>query len=171
MKFELLHEFDVDVETFEEITSDPDMEKEYLKLPNLATREMVKEVEKHGKLHREVRYIANGFIPLAIRHVIKPKMLTWMEISTFDKKKHHTDWHVEPFYLKNVIDCRGTYTCKSNRNGGCLREIHGHIKISIPFVGAIAENYIITEMKKNFEVEYEITSSFIERKLKKKKKK
>lgn len=171
MKFELLHEFDVEVETFEEITSDPDMEKEYLKLPNLATRELVKEVEKNGKVYREVRYIANGFIPLVIRHAIKPKMLTWMEISTWDKKKHVTNWHIEPFFFKNVIDCRGIYTCKSNGNGGCLREIEGHLKISIPVIGAIAENYIITEMKKNFEVEYEITSNFIERKLKKKKKK
>lgn len=171
MKFELLHEFDVDVETFEDITSDPDMEKEYLKLPNLATRELVKEAEKNGKLYREVHYIANGFIPLAIRHVIKPKMLTWKEISTFDTKKHHTDWRVETYYFKNVIDCRGTYTCKSNGNGACLREIHGHIKISIPLVGPIAEEYIIREMKKNFEVEYDLTSSFIEKKMRKRKKK
>lgn len=171
MKFELVHYFDVDVEMFEEITSDPDMEKELLKLPNLATRELIKEVDKNGRLHREVRYIANGFIPLAIRHVIKPKMLTWMEISTFDKKKHLTEWHIEPFYFKDVIDCRGNYACHPDGKNGCRREIHGQLNISIPVIGNIAENYIITELKKNFEKEYELTTSFIERKLKKKKKK
>ena len=170
MKIRFTHHFDLDVETFEEITSDPKFEEEIKKLPNVAERETIKLKEDERYVHREVRYFAKGLIPPLVRPYLKPKMLCWIEKSTYDKKKHLFKWEILPFYFKEMFECRGTYSYIDADKNRMRREIDGYLKIKVPLFGLIAEKVIIEHLKKNLDKEYKMTRNIIKKELKRLKK-
>lgn len=152
----------MDIKTYEEITSAPEFEEELKKLPNLAEREEIKCKDTKRYTEREVRYFAIGFIPLAVRSFLKPKMLTWIEKSIYDKEKHFFEWEVIPFYFKNMVDCRGKFSL-FEEGKKLRREVSGCLKISVPVIGPLAEKVIIENLKKNIEVEHKLTSRLIKK--------
>lgn len=163
MKIRFTHRFDVDVETFEEITSDPKFEEEIKKLPNVAERETIKLKEDKRYVHRKVRYFARGLIPPPVRPYLKPKMLCWIEKSTYDKKKHSFKWEILPFYFKKIFECKGTYSYIDVAEKRMRREVEGYLKIKVPFFGPLAEKVIIEHLKKNLDKECKMTRNIIKK--------
>ena len=93
-------------------------------------------------------------VPKVVQHLIKPEMLSWIEETTYDRKKKTYHTKITPFYFKNVFFCenRGYFVKKSETE--ILRVNDGILNIKIPVFGTFIEEQIIAHMKQNFEVEY-----------------
>ncbi|MEW5947258.1 MAG: DUF2505 family protein [bacterium] len=165
MKFKLTHHFDVNTEKFEKLTTDTNLQDYIDTLPNLKEREDLEVIEDERYVRRKVRNFAIGVIPKEIRHVLKPRMLSWIEESVYDKLKHEFEWKITPYYFRDVFKCSGTYKYIDESDSRMRREIEGDLTISVPVIGPIAERYIIRELRKNFEAEYRFTANYIRKKL------
>lgn len=165
MKFKIVHHFDVNTEDFEELTQDADLQEYINTLPNLAEREELERVEDERYVRTKVRNFAVGFIPREVRHMLKPHMLSWVEESVYDKQLHKFDWKITPHFFRNLFKCFGTYKYIDESPTRMRREIIGNITVSVPVLGKVAEKYIVTELRKNFEAEYKLTADYISKKL------
>ena len=165
MRFKLVHYFNVNRETFERLTQDTNLQDYIDALPNLAEREDLECKEDERYVRTRVRVFAVGFIPREVRHLLKPKMLTWIEESVYDKLNHTFDWKIIPYYFSEIVDCRGTYKYIDESPTRMRRELDGVLNISVPVLGPMGEQYIIKLLKKNFEAEYKVTTNYLKKKL------
>ncbi|MEW6202300.1 MAG: DUF2505 family protein [bacterium] len=165
MRFKLVHYFNVNTETFQRLTSDKNLQEYIDALPNLAGREDLERWEDERYAHARIRVLAVGLIPKEVRHILKPKMLTWIEESVYDKLNHTFEWKIIPYYFRQYVECRGTYKYIDEGNSRMRREIEGMLNISAPVFGRLIEQYIIQHLKKNFDAEYRVTSNYINKKL------
>lgn len=167
MKFRIIHHFNVNTETFELLTQDSDMDEYIRQLPNLSEREELEKHEDERFVRIRARNFAVGFIPKEIRHVVKPHMLSWLEDTVYDKRRHVIDWKITPHFFSSVFSSGGTYKYIDETPERMRREIDGDLTIRIPIVGPLLEKTIVKELKKNMEVEFNLTQRIINDKLRK----
>ena len=113
-------------------------------------------VLKDGGLERVWAYRANVKLPAFERAYIKPEMMAWDERSTYDLKKHASDWtivpHVKPEWRKYFV-ASGTYTLTTLASGRTRRTVAGNIELRVPVVRQVAEKLIVAEVRKTFDAE------------------
>lgn len=81
-------------------------------VPFLANVSAITELERKplGAGHTAVlnRWRADaGNVPAAVRPLLKPEMLEWLDHADWDDAGSHVDWWIEPPAFKNLYTCRG----------------------------------------------------------------
>ena len=162
---DLVHIFNVSIDEYIKIIFEPAEEEinDLTELPNVKEREEIERYEDEKIVRTKVRYSAMGFIPPPIRKYLKPHMLSWIEHSTWYKAERCWDWYIEPHFFKEIITCKGKMSLHEDGTQKTKRITSGHLNIRIPVVGQMAENLIVTELKKNFDKEYRMFNQMLKR--------
>ena len=169
MKFKVVHRFEGS--PFEEVIFY--MTEEYVfdatDMPNIQSGKLIEQVETPEMKRWKNEWSAYGQIPKVVQHLIKPKMLTWIEETQLDRKTRSTFTRIIPFYFKNVFksETKGWYERKSDNE--FLRIVEGFIDVKIPVFGPFIEEQLVAHMRTNFDIEYKITFKHIKEKFGKKK--
>jgi hypothetical protein len=103
--------------------------------------------------------VAGGEIPSAIKKIVPENMFTWWETSRFVPNEHCIYWNISPIIANNKFSGVGSWRLEPGKNG-TTRVIEGVIDVKIPFVGKMIENFIVNELKKNYEIEPDIQRKF-----------
>lgn len=146
--------------------------EEYLfepqKLPNVQSNVKLEETITEDKKHWRYQWCAHGQIPKVVQHIITPKMLTWVEDTTFDRKKKTYFTRIIPHYFQNTFKCesRGWFEKKSDNE--FIRVTDGFLSIKIPVFGPFIEEAILAHLKINFTQEYNATFKVVKEKFGKK---
>jgi hypothetical protein len=157
--FEVVHEFDIPLDALELAVISPDL---FLKLAaRLSSIEGVLQKEhvlKDGRLERLWSYRANVKIPAFATRYVTPEMCAWDERSTYDIKRHSSEWtilpHVKPEWRK-LFAAKGTYELTQLSSGRTRRTVNGSLELRVPLVRPVAEKLIVGEVKKTFDAEAE----------------
>ncbi len=162
-KFRLEHLFrGVTIEDFENHLNHPELIERLAAMPAFRSRELIDKSDgENGKVTWRFKVVAGGEIPPAAQKVLSEEMLTWVETSTFDPQTHSIAWSIDPMVMKDKFSGSGTWQLLSEA-GGTKRIIEGNITIKFPFVGKIAEAFIINELKRNYTVEPQIHQDFFD---------
>lgn len=121
--------------------------------PNV-TKTTVKKRETQGHITKlVVETVANGDIPKALRKVILPKMLTWMEYGTWDDKEKTYEYKVKTHYFSNITNVGGKFFYTEPEPGKCKRRLEGYVEINLPVLGKIAEKKISEVQMENLELD------------------
>ena len=162
-KFRLEHFFrGVTIEDFENHLNHPQLIERLAAMPAFRSRDLIDKSDgANGKVTWRFKVVAGGEIPPAARKVLSEEMLTWVEPSTFDPTTHSIAWSIDPMVMKDKFQRSGTWQLVGE-NGGTKRIIEGSISIKFPFVGKVAEAFIINELKKNYAVEPQIHQDFFD---------
>lgn len=164
MKFKIEHRFEGG--PYEEVVHF--LTEEYVfeptKLENVKSNKPISEVVTEDKKYWKNEWCAHGQIPKIVQHIITPKMLTWVEETTFDRKKITYHTKITPFYMKNVVRCEsdGYFVKVSDRE--LLRVQSGFLDIRIPIFGSFIEEQIIAGLRQNFDQEYKVTFKVVKEK-------
>lgn len=164
MKFTIEHKFigkpvkDAIEFLTEEYVFDPQ------KLQNVKDNKTIEESITPEKKHWKNQWCAHGQIPKLVQHIISPKMLTWIEETTYDRKAKTYFTKITPFYFRNMFFCesRGSYVVKSDSE--FVRRNDGVLDIKIPVFGRFIEEQIIAHLRQNFDQEYKETYRVIKEK-------
>ena len=85
-------------------------------------------------------------------------MCAWDEKSTYDIKKHSSEWtilpHVKPEWRK-LFTAKGTYSLAQLDSGRTRRTVIGTLELRVPLVRQVAEKLILGEVRKTFDAEAE----------------
>jgi hypothetical protein len=164
MKFRIEHRFEGG--PFDEVVRF--MTEEYMfdatNLPNVKGYKLLEEkIFDDRKVWRN-EWCAHGQIPKVIQHLIQPKMLTWIEETTYDRKTRIFYTKITPFYFRNIFFCenRGYFIKKSDRE--FMRVQEGVLDIKISVFGPFIEEQIIAHLRQNMNEEYKVTFKKIKEK-------
>lgn len=162
--FKLVHDFDdIPIDLFERYLNHPELIALCAEIPAFRSRELVEEQDLgDGKKRWRFKVVAGGDIPATARKVITEEMLTWYEDTRFEPEEHAIHFTIEPIRWKGKFDCRGTWRLEP-RGAATHRVIEGTLSIPIPIVGKVAESVIVSELKKNYEVEADVQRKFYRR--------
>jgi hypothetical protein len=144
------------------------MTEEYMfdaaKLPNVQGWKLLKEEITEEKKVWKNEWCAHGQIPKLVQHLIQPRMLTWIEDTTYDRKSKTFFTKITPFYFRSVFFCenRGYFIRKSEKE--LVRVQEGILDIKIPVFGTFIEEQIIAHLRRNFDEEYKVTFKAIKEK-------
>jgi len=122
---------------------------------NVADVELL-ELKKHddGKIDVKYEFCAHGHIPRAAQHVIKPEMLTWHEISTWDPAKNTYTFKIRTMHFTRVVKIQGQWIYKEKTKGKTSQICKGTLRIGIPIVGKIVEKAVWSNLKKAWDQNY-----------------
>jgi len=157
MQFEIVHEFDIPLDALELAVISPDLVNDIArKLPNIESVQQKDHILKDGRLERVWSYKANVKIPAFAQSYVTPEMCAWDERSTYDIKRHASEWtiqpHVKPEWRK-FFAAKGTYALTGLGSGRTRRTVAGQIELRVPLVRQVAEKLILAEVKKTFDAE------------------
>ena len=97
-------------------------------------------------------------LPAFAAKYVTPEMCAWDEQSTYDIKRHASEWtilpHVKPEWAK-LFSAKGTYTLSELESGRTRRTIAGILKLRVPLLRPVAEKLIMGEVRKTFDAEAE----------------
>ena len=169
-KFRICHNYDIDIPLFEDICFNPYPEDEdnLKKLEHLKSREEFERVEDERCLQCRARVCAVANLPAAVRALINPDMLGWIEESVYYKKEHYWTWNVVPYYFKEHIKCFGTMSLHAREGGGMLRVTEGIVDLRFPVLGEMMEIFVVDSLKKSLDHEHALFGESIERRKKRK---
>lgn len=159
MHFEIVHEFDIPLDALELAVISPSLcQKLATRLPNVESVEQKEHLLGEARLDRTWSYRANVKVPAFARSYITPEMMAWEERTTYDIKRHTSDWtitpNVKPAWQKYFM-ARGRYTLASIGSGRTRRTVSGSVELRVRVVQKVAEKFIVSEMKKSFDAEAE----------------
>lgn len=159
MQFEVLHEFDIPLDALELAVISPNLFQELShRLSGIESVQQKEHVLANGRLDRLWSYRANVRIPAFATKYVTPEMCAWDEKSTYDIKRHASEWiilpHVKPEWRK-FFSAKGTYVLEQLASGRTRRTVSGTVELRVPLVQQVAEKLIVAEVRKTFDAEAE----------------
>ena len=167
--FKLEHEFpEISVEVFEKWLNDPQLIKMLDKMPAFRSRDLVdKKDGGDGSTTWRFKVVAGGDVPSSVRKVLSEEMLTWHEDTRFVPAEHTIYWTIVPLAAKakELLESKGIWKLVP-QGKGTRRFIEGTITVKVPLIGKVVEQYLASELKRNYDVEPDIQRTFYRQKMK-----
>jgi hypothetical protein len=161
--FKLEHQFpDISVELFEKYLNHPELIAMLSGMPAFRSRELVEKKDLGGGVvNWRFKVVAGGEIPVAARKVMGEDMLTWWEDTKFVPSEHTIYWSIVPLKdsVKDKLEAKGIWKLIPSGKG-TKRIIEGDINVKIMIVGKVVEQFLASELKKNYDVEPDIQRKF-----------
>ena len=159
MQFEVVHEFDIPLDALELAVISPNLFQELSKrLHGIESVSQKEHVLVDSQLARLWSYRANVKLPAFATKYVTPEMCAWDEKSTYDIKRHSSEWtilpHVKPEWSK-LFTAKGTYQLSQLDSGRTRRTVNGILELRVPLVRQVAEKLILGEVRKTFDAEAE----------------
>jgi hypothetical protein len=166
--FKLEHDFpDISVDVFEAYLNDPELIKMLDKMPAFRSRDLVDhKKDGDGSTTWRFKVVAGGDVPSSVRKVLNEEMLTWHEDTRFVPAEHTIHWTIVPLASKAqaLLESHGTWRLL-HAGKGTKRVIEGHISVKVPLIGKVVEQYLASELKRNYDVEPDIQRAFYRKKI------
>jgi len=131
-------------------------------LPKLGAPELLDQESDDTSIRQRVRYQFTGDVSSAVRRVVDPRRLTWVEESTHDLTTHVTTWRIVPDHYGSMIRCGGTFTLVPEGEGTTTRRIaEGDIKVNVPLVGGKVERAIVSGLEEHADAEVDVLDRWL----------
>lgn len=138
---------------------DPAFLTRMAELPKLGSAEVLSQRRDGAVVHQEVRYLFQAELSGAVRRVVDPDRLTWVEESTADLDAHVTDCTIRPDHYANLL--RARYQARIAADGsGARRTIAGTLEVSVPLVGGRVERVIVDGLRENAAAQVTLIDGF-----------
>lgn len=161
--FRLVHEFpDIPLELFERHLNHPRLISMLSAMPAFRRRDLVEKTELGGgEISWRFLVVAGGDIPTSARRVVNEDMLTWHEDTRFVPSEHTIHWTIVPLKdkVRDILEARGIWKLIPEGEG-TRRVIEGTIRVGVPIVGRVVEQFLAGELQRNYDVEPDIQRRF-----------
>jgi len=147
MDFSISHLFSVTAEQYMNIYLDPAFEQFIEAESSLKKRRVLSHEQKGPIILRDIEICSGIELPSLLRKVTGHHELRYIEHAVINLDKHETTWYIEPGYLSDKIKANGTTALSPAGPDRTERLLRGSVIVSIPFLGRIAENFIIDAIK------------------------
>jgi hypothetical protein len=128
--------------------ADPDFYSTLVDLPNLGTPEVLSHQVDGDAVQLRIRYRLVRDLSAAVRAVVDPKKLTWVEVSTHRVQDREVTFHVEPDNYADRFQGSGSYAFDASGDGdGTVRHGTGNVTIRMRLIGGRVEQAIVAELQ------------------------
>jgi hypothetical protein len=163
VEFRIRQCFGVDVDAVERALYDPAFIEAMGTLPKLGRPQVVAWEDQGDTLRTQVRYAFVGELSSAVRRVVDPARLTWIEDQTTDRRSHRSRFTILPDHYAGLLRCAGTFSLSPDGAGGSVRVADGRVQVSMPLVGGKVERAIASGLEEHAEFEAELVEKWASR--------
>jgi hypothetical protein len=160
MRLSIEQRFAHGVEAVLDTLTDPAFIAGMAELPKLGQPQLLVREQRGTQLTLHVRYAFVGQLSGAVRRVVDPAKLTWVEESTVDLTSHSSAFQIVPDYYGPLLRCAGS-TELSATAGGSARVTTGDLRVSVPLVAGRVERAIVSGLQEHATAEAELVDSWL----------
>lgn len=160
VRFQIEQRFPGPLAQVEDALVDPAYIARLSALPKLGAPELLDRTVDGELVLLSVRYRFVGEVSPAVRTVVDPARLGWIEESTLDRRTHVTTWTIVPDHYGGLLRCAGTYTLQA-AGDVTIRVADADIKVSVPLVGGKVERAIISGLREHAEAEEAVMAAHL----------
>jgi hypothetical protein len=161
MRFRIEQRFDGSLPAVEDALVDPRFLERLGELPKLGRPTLLRREEEGGLVHQSVHYEFTGDLNAAVRRVVDPRRLTWVEESTLDRATHRTTWRIVPDHYGSLLRCSGSFQLEAIDDERTRRVADAEIKVTVPLVGGKVERAIVSGLEEHAELERAVTNEWL----------
>jgi hypothetical protein len=161
MRFTIEQTFAGPLEQVEDALVDPKFLERLSTLPKLGRPTLVHRVEKGDLVHQWVKYAFTGEVNAAVRRVVDPARLTWVEESTLDRRTHRTTWRIVPDHYRNLLRSSGEFRLEPLGADRTRRITEAELKVTVPLVGGKVEQAIVSGLREHAELEEQVLDEWL----------
>ena len=153
MRFRIVQDFDRTAADIQRAYLDPGFLDAMGSLPKLGSPELLGEERTDGEVRRRIRFQFSGDLNSAVRAVVDPARLTWVEESVTDLQQLRTTWTIHPDHYADKLSGRGESLIEALDDSSCRRTTTGEVKVRVFLVGSKVEGAIVSGMEEHAELE------------------
>ncbi|MEY2460839.1 MAG: hypothetical protein QOG30_2669 [Acidimicrobiaceae bacterium] len=161
MRFQLQQRIDAPVDAVVAAFVDPGFYESFEALPNLGRPELLSREEKGAVVRMRVRYRFTGELSSAVRAVIDPKKLTWVEEADHDLAARRVSFRMIADHYADRFNASGTYRFDPAGDTATTRNCTGDIEIRMPLVGRRVENAIVSGLREHLDSEVDLVERWV----------
>lgn len=166
MHFELSQRFAAPVDAVADAYTDPGYYAALADLPKLGEPELLDRTVDGDHIQVRVRYRFVGDLSAAVRAVVDPAKLTWVEVSNHRHPPDHSvRFELQPDNYADRLSCHGTYRFHADPDdpAATVREVAGELKVRAPLVASSVERAIISGLREHFDAEAPLLQKWLSR--------
>ena len=160
MRFRIEQRFTHNLEQVEDALLDPAFITGMAALPKLGSPELLGHDVDGTVVHLQVRYVFAGELSSAVRRVVDPARLTWVEHSTTDRASHRATFRIAPDHYGAMLRCAGTIVGNAVASGA-TRVADGELRVSVPLVGSKVERAIVSGLEEHAAAEAALVDTWL----------
>jgi hypothetical protein len=164
VRFRIEQRFPGPLEVVESAFLDADFLRHLGTLPKLGAPELLRRVDDPDGhvVHLWVRYQFTGDVSPAVRRVVDPQRLSWVEESSLDRRTHRTSWTIRPDNYGGLLRSSGTFQLEHDGDDGTRRVAEGELNVSVPLVGGKVANAIVSGLREHAALEEQAMADWLQ---------
>ena len=153
MRFRIVQEFDAPADRVQDGYLDPAFLDAMGLLPKLGGPQLLSDERAGETVRRRIRFRFAGDLNSAVRAVVDPDRLTWVEDSTVRLADRHTTWTIQPDHYADKLEGSGESRIEAIDDATCRRTTTGEVKVKVFLVGSRVEAAIVSGMEEHAALE------------------
>ncbi len=149
MKFEIVQRYAADVDAVQAAYLDADFYAQLTTLPAAGGIEVLSQHVDGDVVEQEIRFRFRGNLSSAVRAVLDPARLTWVDSSVVDRRAHRTTFRFLPDHYPDRLTCRGVRVLSADGPGRARQVANAELSVRAPLVGGIVERAIVSGLVEN----------------------
>ena len=122
--------------------------------------ELIGRRELGDRVELEIRHRFTGNLSSAVRAVLDPTRLTWVEHVTLDLLTARATFRIQPDHYPDRLRCEGEYRFVADGDG-CRRTGGGELRVKAPLVAGAVERAIISGLQDHLRDEVGVVEAFV----------
>lgn len=160
MRFTVEQAFDAPADAVARAYADPDLYRRFEGLPKLSTPEVLAHDARGDRIELQIRYQFTGHLSSAVRAVIDPARLSWVEHATHDLGARTTTFRMVPDHYRDRFRCSGSYRFEPDGDGS-RRRCEAELKVQALLVAGAVEQAIVSGLREHLADEVPIVEGFL----------
>jgi hypothetical protein len=145
--------------------ADPAHSADYPGGPKLAAPELVAREVGGGHddpdiVDLQVRYRFVGDLSSAVRAVVDPSRLSWVERSRHELARRTTTFVLHPDHYADRLRCAGSVEVVADGEGA-RRVVVGELKVRVAFMAGTVERTIVADLQDHLQAEVAVVQAFL----------
>lgn len=151
MHFELSQRFAAPASDVAQAFADPALYEALASLPKLGAPEVLDRTTRGDIVHLRVRYQFAGELSAAVKAVVDPAKLTWIDDSRHDLARRTVTFTLQPDHYADRFRAEGSYRFEpaSDDPGSANRTTSGELKVRMLLVGGQVERAILSGLREH----------------------
>lgn len=152
MRFRVAQRFSLPVEVVVAAFADPGLYATYADGGTLGRPEVLEHSADGTVVELRLRHRFTGSVSSAVRAVVDPDRLTWVEVSRVDLATGQGSFRVLPDHYADRLRCEGRTTVTAD-GPGATRTVEGELKVRAPLVAGAVERAIVSGLEEHLRAE------------------
>jgi hypothetical protein len=144
--------------------TDPGFLESLAELPKLGSPELLDQQRDGDQVLQRVRYRFSGDLSPAVRRVLDPERLTWIDVRTYDLAAATASFRIVPDHYEGRLRCEGSerFTPADAAGDTTTRHVEADLTVRWPLVGGVVERAIVSGLREHLGDEALLVSRWLQ---------